>query len=107
MAINIFRNIAVDVTTNLEAVYTTPVGYSAIVLMAQVSNISPSAALISAYVDRESALTSLVTQFEIPSGDAAGILTGKLVLETGQRIAVSASTNSALQLVLSVLESQN
>ena len=108
MAINIFKNVAEDLTTVETTLYTAPVGYSAILLMAQVSNTSgfPATTTVKV-VDVSTAETSLVTGFEIPGNDAAGILTGKLVLEAGQSIKASANANSTLQMVISILESQN
>lgn len=107
MAINIFRNVTVELTTDTEIIYTAPAGFSAIVLMAQVSNTTGSPFTVSAAVFQASTETSLVTDFEIPGNDAAGILTGKLVLESGQAIVASANNNSSLTMVMSILESQN
>jgi hypothetical protein len=107
MAINIFKNVAVDLTTDTEIIYTAPAGFSAIVLMAQVSNTTGSPFTVSAAVAVASTETSLVTDFEIPGNDAAGILSGKLVLETGQALVASANNNSSLTMVMSILESQN
>jgi len=108
MAINIFKNVTEDLTTVSTTLYTAPVGYSAIVLMAQVSNTTGSPATTTVrVVDVSTAETSLVTGFEIPGNDAAGILTGKLVLEAGQSVKASANANSTLQMVMSILESQN
>jgi len=108
MAINIFKNVTEDLTTVETTLYTAPVGYSAIVLMAQISNTSGSPATTTVkVVNVSTAETSLVTGFEIPGNDAAGILTGKLVLEAGQSVKASANANSTLQMVMSILESQN
>lgn len=107
MAINIFRNVTVPLTTDTEIIYTAPAGFSAIVLMAQVSNITGAPFTVSAAVFAASTETSLVTDFEIPGNDAASILTGKLVLESGQAIVASANENSRLTMVMSILESQN
>lgn len=108
MAINIFKSVTEDLTTSGDNVYTAPVGYSAIVLMAQISNTSGSPATTTVKIlDIDSTETSLVTNFEIPANDAAGVLTGKLVLEAGQSILASANANSTLQMVMSILESQN
>jgi hypothetical protein len=51
--------------------------------------------------------TFLAYEYQIPGNDSAGMLTGKLVLEPGQSVAVSGGTNGTLQMVMSVLESQN
>jgi hypothetical protein len=85
-----------------------PLGYSGIVLSAQVSNVTGSPAAFSLSVlNTDSSLRSLVTDFVVPGNDSASALIGKLVLEQGQGLFVSASDNVSLQLVLSVLESQN
>ena len=107
MAINFFRNVSVQLTTSPDPVYTAPVGFSAIVLMAQISNITGTTYAATMLVEDSGNTKSLITGFDIPANDALGVLTGKLVLEAGQSIVASASANSALDLVLSILESQN
>ena len=108
MAVNIFRNVARDLTITGENVYTTPALYSGIILMAQVSNVVSSPATVSMYlIGVDSTATSLLTNFSIPGYDALGALTGKLVLEPGQSLFFSASDNTSLKLVMSILESKN
>lgn len=108
MAINIFKNVTRNVSVGGEEVYICPVGYSAIVLMAQISNTTALPQSVSVFVSTtDSALTSLVTDYTIPGNDAVGVITGKLVLESGQGILVSGSNDTSMQLVMSILESQN
>jgi hypothetical protein len=52
-------------------------------------------------------LVELTKDFEIPTKDTASVLTGKLVLETGQKVVALASANAALKLVMSLLETAN
>ena len=52
-------------------------------------------------------VTELVKNYEIPTKDAASAVTGKLVLQTGEKISVSASSLDSLKFILSVLESAN
>lgn len=107
MAINIFKNVTANLTTSGNTVYTAPAGYTGIVLLAQVSNLTGGTVSASMFVQKGANLTSLATDFEIPTQDAAGMLTGKLVLEPGQQVFVTASANSSAQLTMSILESQN
>jgi hypothetical protein len=107
MAINVFKNVTANLTTSGATLYTAPTGYSGIVLLAQVSNLTGNTVATSVFVQKSGVQTSLATDFEIPGNDAAGILTGKLVLEVGQQIFASASANSSAQITLSILESQN
>lgn len=107
MAINFFKNVTADLVTSSNTIYTAPPGFTAIVLMAQISNITTNPYAANVGVVANSTETSLVTNFEIPANDAAGILTGKLVLESDQSLVAAANNNSSLQMVLSILESQN
>ena len=107
MAINFFKNVTANLTTTTQTLYTSPLGYSGIVLLAQLSNITSGAVGVSLFVDKSGDLTSLVTDFEIPGNDSVVPLGGKLVLEAGQAVAASASANASVQITLSVLESQN
>lgn len=107
MAINFFRSVALDLTTSTETLYTTPAGFTGIILMVQVTNISNSTASTRFGVLRESQETNLAFDFEIPPQDSAGLLTGKLVVESGGSLFGSASQNNQLQMVISVLESQD
>lgn len=107
MAVNVFKNITAELISTGDTLYTAPVGYSAIVLMAQISNITGNTAAASMFVESDSTQTSLITNYQIPGFDAASALTGKLVLTPGQSLVGVADVNSALQVVLSVLESQN
>ena len=98
--LNTFKSEALDVTTTGN---TTPVDTTAIVLLAQATNVG----MAPANVTFESSInggTELVKDFTIPVGDAATMLTGKLVLETGQSITASASANSVIKITVSILE---
>lgn len=106
--LNIFKTVTFDILTGTNTVYEAPPLYSSIVLSAQISNITGATESVTMSVlAPDSSETQLVEDFEIPGNDAASPLVGKLVLETGWGISVSASTNGALKLVLSILESKN
>lgn len=107
MAVNIFKNVRANLITTGDTIYTCPAGYSGIILMAQISNITSGTVDATMNVVDGATETSLITGFQIPGNNAAGALTGKLVLTPGQQITASASADSSLQLILSILESQN
>lgn len=108
MAINIFKNVNKDLLIAGETVYTVPLGYSGIVLAAQVSNITGIAqSFTMLVVNTNLSSRSIITNFSVPGYDAADALVGKLVLEAGQSVFVSSSDDTSLKLVMSVLESQN
>jgi len=102
--VNTFKSVAVDVTTSANTFYTAPSNTTAIVLLAQVTNVGNADANVT-FSSSTNGDTELAKDFTIPVGDAASLLTGKLVLEAGNSVSVSANANSALKLTLSVLES--
>jgi len=103
-------------------VYTTPVGVTSIVLMAQVANISTETHYVSFAHYRNvpilpnsqgqgaqpgNVASFLVDSYGIPPGDAGNLLTGKLIVEQFDSIRSYADTTGTLQLVLSILETAN
>jgi len=111
--------------TTATTVYTAPVGTTAIVLMAQVANVSTSSQLFSFVHWRNRRIIKdaqgnggqeketpnfLVKEFEIPPNDAASVLTGKLIIEELDSIRCfqpEDATTGTLQLVMSILETAN
>jgi hypothetical protein len=103
-ALNNFRTTLVDVTTTTANVYTPPIGYATVVLMAQVSNTGNDTIQISAAVNRGGNPTSLIKEASIPVNDAINVLTGRLILNYGDTLQFTSSDNTSAQLVLSYLE---
>lgn len=109
LPLNTFKNIPLPITTTLQTVYTTPLGITTIVLMAQASNVVSTAANVSFvhYSYKTGITTYIVKDIAVPPSDARILLGGKLVLETGDQIKVQASANNALQFLASILETAN
>lgn len=107
-ALNLFKTVTSEITTSDTVVYSSPTGFTGIILMAQVANVTTSDATVTfSHVNSSDVKTELVKNFYIPPNDAASMLTGKLVLEEGSSVEVEASENSALKITLSILESLN
>ncbi len=87
-------------------VYTCPADTTAIVLLAQATNINASDDGNITFYSSINGNTELTKDFTIPVGDSAALLTGKLVVEAGNSIGVYANANSVLKLTLSILETQ-
>ena len=107
IAINIFKTVTSNLTTTGNVVYTAPSGYSAVVLLAQVSNTSNDVVTISADHVRSGNYTNILTAGGLPPNDSMNLLSGKLILQTGDGFSVSASANNSAELLLSVLETAN
>ena len=107
--LNVFKTITQEITDVNEIVYTVPDGKTAIILMAQITNITTSAVSVDfLHFDSFTAdQTELLKGFVIPGNDATSPITGKLVIEEGNSLRTVAGANESLVLTLSLLESLN
>jgi len=103
-ALNNFKTTLANITTATANVYTPPVGYATVVLMAQVSNNGDETIQISAGVNRGGNTTALINGASVPVNDAITVLTGRLILQFGDTLQFTSSDNTSAQLVLSYLE---
>jgi hypothetical protein len=103
--LNTFKTIISNVTTSANVIYTCPAGVTTVVLLAQVSNIdSANTITVTAAHKRGANTTRLIANAQIPIQDAASLLMGKLVLETGDGFSIQANANNAAEITLSILE---
>lgn len=108
LALNVFRTVTASFTTSETTVYTSPAAYTGIVLLAQIANVTNTSGTVTVSVtDPGSSTTELLKDFEIPANDAASAISGKLVIQTGCELKISANANSKFKLTLSILESAN
>lgn len=106
--INTFRTITANVSTVESVVYTAPFGITAIILMAQVANITANSGVVSfTHTSSSNVNTELVKNYVIPRNDAANLLTGKLIIEQNASIKIVSTTDNTFKLTMSVLESTN
>ena len=107
LALNVFQTITAVVSTSATVVYTAPVGYTGVVLLAQVANIGATSEDVTLTHRRSSTDTEMLKEFPISGNDTANLLAGKLVLESGDRLVLSGSNASNLKFVASLLETLN
>lgn len=107
LPLNTFKTKAFELTTISQTIYTTPTGSTTIVLGAQASNISNSPVTITFTLRKNNTDYVMLNAFEIPPNDAAEVTTGKLVIEEGSSVKAVVSANSAVNLILSILETSN
>ena len=111
LALNVFKTITHVSTTSNVGIYTAPVGYSGVVLLAQASNIDSTSHTISFSHQRTVAgiavTTEILKDFTIPANDSANLLAGKLVVEANDVLIFSADTNSGDKFIGSILETLN
>ena len=106
-AVNVFQTITNVVGTSTVGVYTAPVGYTGVVLLAQVTNIGSSTQTLTFGHRRSGTDTEIVKDLAIPANDTANLLAGKLVVETGDTLTIVGSTATDLKYISSILETSN
>ena len=106
-ALNTFKTFTANLGISTSTIYTAPTGYTTVVLLAQVSNITNQTITVKSSHVRGAAITSIVEGLPIPSKDAVNVLLGKLILQTGDSISASVDTASSAQMILSILETLN
>ena len=111
LALNVFQTIAQTVPDIEQEVYTAPVGYTGVVLLAQVTNIGSDSHDVTLIHRREvsgsDVDTLMLKQYPIPASDTLNMLSGKLVLESGDKLVMYGSDPGNIQTVISILETLN
>ena len=106
LPLNVFKTVPCDVPAIGTEIYEAPVGYNAIVLLAQASNTDSVAQYVSLSFNRNSVATAIVHDFEVPANEVltiSGGNAGKLILETGDKLILS-GTSTDLKFILSLIE---
>jgi len=111
LPLNIYQTVTSVVGVNTVGIYTAPVGYSGVVLLAQAANISNNTRTVSLSHKRTSAgiavTTEIVKDLPIPANDSVNLLFGKLILETGDTLQIRADDASNVKFIASILETLN
>jgi len=111
LALNVFKTITKVATTNAVGIYTAPVGYTGVVLLAQAANIGNDTHTISFSHQRTSAgiavTTEILKNFPISGSDSTNLLAGKLVLESSDVLVFSSSGSTNIKFIASILETLN
>lgn len=107
LTLNKFKTVTTVVPLSATEIYTAPVGYTGVVLLAQVSNIGSTSADITFIHRRSSTDTRILKGYPISANDTANLLSGKLVLESGDKIVIYGSNATDLEFITSILETLN
>jgi len=111
LPLNLYQTITQVVGVNTVGVYTAPVGYSGIILLAQAANIGSGTQTVSFSHKRTTAgiavTTEIVKDLPIPANDSSNLLFGKLILESGDSIQIRSDSASNVKFIASILETLN
>jgi hypothetical protein len=109
-------------TTTTATIYTAPIGVTAIILMAQVTNLTTQTQTVTFGHFRNlpvlpdsqgngaqtgTNFTEMVRDYPVPPNDAASMTTGKMIIESLDSIRCYTNSTNALKITLSVLETAN
>ena len=111
LPLNVFKTLTKVAPISPVGIYTAPIGYTGVVLLAQVANISSSTYNVS-FSHRRTTLgiavtTEIVKDFAIQGNDSVSLLQGKLTLEAGDTLLISSNNSSNIKFIGSILETLN
>ena len=111
LPLNVYKTLTGITSTSPEVVYTAPVGYTGVILLAQVANISSSSQDISLSHQRSvvgiAVTTEMLKNYPVAANDTVNLLAGKLVLESGDKLVLYGSSSTELKFIASILETLN
>jgi hypothetical protein len=111
LALNAFKTVTKVASTSAVGIYTAPIGYSGVVLLAQTANIGNDTHTVSFSHQRTIAgiavTTEILKNFPVSASDTANLLAGKLVLESGDVLVLSSSSSTDIKFLGSILETLN
>lgn len=111
LPLNVFKTITKVAPLSPVGIYTAPIGYTGVVLLAQVANTDTNTHNVSFSHKRVRAgiavTTEIVQDFAVQGKDTVSLLQGKLTLEPGDTLLLSGSNSTNLKFIGSVLETLN
>jgi len=107
LALNVFKTVTGIVSTSPTIIYTAPVGYTGVSLLAQVANVSASSEDVTLVHRRSSTDTRMLKDYPVSGNDTVSLFSGKLFLESGDKLVLSGSNGTNLEYVVSILETLN
>jgi hypothetical protein len=111
LPLNVFKTVTKIASTSPVGIYTAPVGYTGVVLLAQCANVSSNTHTISFSHQRTTlgiaVTTEILKDFPLQGNDSSSLFQGKLTLESGDTLVLSASNGSNIKFIGSILETLN
>ena len=108
LPLNVYQKVVGIVSITPEIVYTAPIGYTGVILMGQVANISLNTEkILFSYVDENITITEIVPNSPVASNDVIKLFSGKLLVLSGNSLQLSGSNSTDLKYTFSILETLN
>jgi hypothetical protein len=115
LALNIYKTKVGIATTTLSELYKAPVGYTGVILLSNITNVSENTETVTLIHNRvtniagtiSTTVTEFFEEFPIEPNDAISAVKGKCCLEPGDSLRISASSNDGIKYIFSILETLN
>ena len=107
LPLNVFKTVTEVASTSAAEIYTAPVGYTGVVLLAQAANVEAVSHDVTFSHKRSNTVTELGNEIAIPPNDSMSLVSGRLVLEPGDKLVLQASTSTGIKVTVSLLETLN
>jgi hypothetical protein len=108
LALNVYKTVTSIASTSAVGIYTAPVGYAGVVLLAQVANIGSQTYTVTVSHRRSVAgvavTTEIVKDYAVPANDSVSVLDGRLIMESNDVLVLSANNATNLKFIGSILE---
>ena len=106
LPLNVYQRLVGVVSTSPEIIYTAPIGYTGVVLMGQVANLSADTEeIIFSYVNGDT--TEIVPNSPVSANDVIKLFSGKLFVSSGESLELSGTNGTDLKYTFSILETLN
>lgn len=108
LALNVYKTVTSIASTSTVGIYTAPVGYAGVVLLAQIANVGSETYTVTVSHQRSvsgtAVTTEIVKNYPVPANDSVSILDGKLIMESSDVLVLSANNATNLKFLGSILE---
>lgn len=108
LPLNVYKRLVGIVSTSPQTIYTAPVGYTGVVLLAQVANLSLNTErVLFSLVEPNSTVIEILPNSPVSSEDVVKLFTGKLFVTSGDSLRLSGTNGSQMKYAFSILETLN
>ena len=115
LALNIYKTKVGIATTSLGEIYKAPVGYTGVVLLSNITNVSEDTQTVTLIHNRvtnvagtiSTTATEFFEEFPVEPNDSFAAIKGKCCLEPGDSLKISVSSDDSVKYIFSILETLN
>lgn len=115
LALNIYKTKVGIASTTIKELYKAPVGYTGVVLCANITNVGDFTRTVTLTHNRpinnagtiSTTVTEFFKEFPLEPNDSIDAIKGKLFLEPGDNLKIYANSNNEVKYIFSILETLN